>query len=114
VGRYLRDAPKFLHDVLSQVARGKQRLEIWHNGFPDLERRFERSLNRLTIGFILSASILAAALVLNSGQKVLAFQIHFFGEQTVSLTAIFGLLGYFIATLLGLWLIISIYRSGRL
>jgi len=114
VGRYLRETPKFLHDVLSQVARGKQRLEIWHNGFPDLEKRFEKSLNRLTIGIILSASILAAALVLNSGQKVLSFQIHLFGEQTVSLTAIFGLLGYFIATVLGLWLIISIARSGRL
>jgi ubiquinone biosynthesis protein len=114
MGRYLREAPKFLHGVLSQVARGKQRLEIWHDGFPDLEKRFEKSLNRLTIGIILSASILAAALVLNSGQRVLSFQVHFFGEQTVSLTAIFGLLGYFIATILGLWLIISIYRSGRL
>ena len=114
VGRYLRDAPKFLHEVLSQVARGKQQFKIWHDGFPELERRFEKSLNRLTVGVVISASILAAALVLNSGQKVLSFQIHLFGEQSVSLTAIFGLLGYFIATILGLWLIISIYRSGRL
>lgn len=114
VGRYLRDTPKFLHDLLSQVVRGKQRVEIWHDGFPDLERRFEKSLNRLTMGIIISASILAAALVLNSGQKVLSLQIPLFGEQPVSLTAIFGLLGYLIATVLGLWLIISIYRSGRL
>jgi len=114
LGRYLRETPKFVYDVLSQVAKGKQRLEVSHSGFNSIERRFEKSVNRLTFGIVISASLLAAALVLNSGQKVLSFQIRLFGEQTVSLTAIFGLLGYFIATLLGLWLIISIYRSGRL
>jgi len=113
LGRYLRETPKFAYDVLSQVAKGKQRLEVLHSGLNSIERRFERSVNRLTVGIVISASLLAAALVLNSGQKVVSFQIHLFGEQPVSLTAVFGLLGYFIATLLGLWLIISIYRSGR-
>jgi ubiquinone biosynthesis protein len=114
LGRYLRETPKFVYDLLSRVAKGKQRLEVSHSGFNGIERRFEKSVNRLTFGIVISASLLAAALVLNSGQKVLSFQIRLFGEQTVSLTAIFGLLGYFIATLLGLWLIISIYRSGKL
>jgi ubiquinone biosynthesis protein len=113
LGRYLRETPKFLYDVLSHVARGKQRLEVAHSGLNGMERRFERSVNRLTVGIVISASLLAAALVLNSGQKVLSFQIRLFGGETVSLTAVFGLLGYFIATILGLWLIISIYRSGR-
>jgi ubiquinone biosynthesis protein len=114
LGRYLRETPKFAYDVLSQAAKGKQRLEVLHSGLNSIERRFERSVNRLTVGIVISASLLAAALVLNSGQKVVSFQTHLFGEQPVSLTAVFGLLGYFIATLLGLWLIISIYRSGRL
>jgi ubiquinone biosynthesis protein len=35
------------------------------------------------------------------------------GSHTVSLTALLGLLGYTIASFLGIWLIISIFRSGR-
>jgi ubiquinone biosynthesis protein len=63
---------------------------------------------------IIAASLIAAALVLNSSQKVLEFTVDFFGTQSVSITALFGLTGYAIATILGLWLIFSIYRSGKL
>jgi ubiquinone biosynthesis protein len=106
--------PKFVHDILKQVARGKQRLEIWHDGFQRFDTKLEKGLNRLTVGLILSASILAAALVLNSAQKVLVFDISTLGLETISLTALLGVIGYVIATVLGIWLIISIYRSGKL
>jgi ubiquinone biosynthesis protein len=36
------------------------------------------------------------------------------GERTVSLTSLPGLSGYTIATFLGIWLIIAIFRSGRM
>jgi ubiquinone biosynthesis protein len=114
LGKYVRVMPKFFHDILKQTARGKQRIELWHDGFRQLDTNLEKGLNRLTVGMVISASILAAALVLNSAQKVLIFTFSFFGFQTISLTAIFGLVGYLIATILGVWLIISIYRSGKL
>jgi ubiquinone biosynthesis protein len=63
---------------------------------------------------VISASILAAALVLNSAQKVLVLSIKFLGLEAVPLTALLGISGYVIATVLGVWLIISIYRSGKL
>jgi len=53
-------------------------------------------------------------MILNSGQKIMEFTFIFFGLQTVSLTAILGVIGYAVATLLGTWLIVSILRSGRL
>ena len=114
VGKYARAMPKFLHDILRQVAKGKQRVEIWHDGFRQFDVKFEKSLNRLTVGLVISASILAAALVLNSAQKVLVFSINLLGLQDVSLTALLGIVGYIIATVLGVWLIFSIYRSGKL
>jgi ubiquinone biosynthesis protein len=63
---------------------------------------------------VLSASILAAALVLNSAQKVMEFEISFLGLEAISLTGILGITGYVITTVLGVWLIIGIYRSGKL
>ncbi|UCG14233.1 MAG: AarF/ABC1/UbiB kinase family protein [Deltaproteobacteria bacterium] len=114
VGKYARVMPKFVHDILRQVAKGKQRIEVWHDGFQQLDMKLEKGLNRLTVGLVISASIVAAALVLNSAQKVLVLSLKFLGLETVSLTALLGVLGYIIATILGVWLIISIYRSGKL
>jgi ubiquinone biosynthesis protein len=96
------------------VSKGKQRVEIWHEGFQQFDTKLEQGLNRLTVGLVLSASILAAALVLNSAQKVLEFEVSFLGLEAVSLTAILGITGYVITTVLGVWLIIAIYRSGKL
>ena len=114
VGKYAKIMPKFFHDILRQVAKGKQRVEIWHEGFQQFDVKLEKGLNRLTVGLVISASIVAAALVLNSAQKVMIFSIAFLGLEAVPLTALLGIFGYVIATILGIWLIISIYRSGKL
>jgi ubiquinone biosynthesis protein len=111
---YLKAMPKFAHDILKQTAKGRQRVELWHGGLDKLGGEFEKGVNRLTIGVIISASILAAALILNSSQKVLEFTVDFPGVQTISLTALLGVVGYIIATILGAWLVISIFRSKRL
>ena len=63
---------------------------------------------------MISASIIAAAMVLNSAQKVLVFNVEFLGLGPVSITTILGVSGYVIATVLGIWIIVSIYRSGKL
>ena len=82
--------------------------------FQQFDVKLEKGLNRLTVGLIISASILAAALVLNSAQKVLVISLKFLGLDQVPLTTLLGIFGYVIATVLGVWLIISIYRSGKL
>ena len=62
----------------------------------------------------LAASLIAASLILNSTRKVLLFEVDFFGVQTLSVTDVLGFSGYVIATFLGLWLVFSIVRSGKL
>ncbi len=111
---YARSMPKYLNDILRQTAAGKQRVEVRHSGLEDVQSHLERGVNRLTVGLIIAASIVAGAMILNSGQRVMDFTFGFFGLQTVSLTAILGVIGYAVATLLGIWLIFSILRSGRL
>lgn len=114
MGKYAKIMPKFVHDILKQVSKGKQRVEIWHEGFQQFDVKLEKGLNRLTVGLVISASIIAAAMVLNSAQKVLVFNVEFLGLGPVSITTILGIFGYVIATVLGVWLIVSIYRSGKL
>ena len=114
MGNYIKFLPKFVHDILKQTAGGKQRIEIRHSGFERLDTKLEKGINRLTVGLVISASIIAGSLVLNSTQKVIEFPIPFFGVQWISITAILGVTGYTIATILGIWLIISIFRSGKM
>jgi ubiquinone biosynthesis protein len=111
---YARSLPKYLNDILRQTAAGKQRIELRHSGFEQLQSGLEKGINRLTVGIVIAASILAAAMILNSGQKILEFTTTAFGLQTISLTAILGFAGYALATILGIWLVISILRSGKL
>ncbi len=111
---YLRVFPKLFHDLLKGLASGKRPLEIRHRGFQEIPARMERSVNRLTVGLVISASLIAGSLVLNSSQKLVEFTVKFYGVHTLSITALLGLLGYSLATLLGFWLIISIFRSGKL
>ncbi len=114
MGGYMRTMPKHVNDILRQTAAGKQRIEVRHGGLESVQSQIDKGVNRLTLGIVIAASIIAAAMILNSNQKVLEFQVAFLGLHTVSLTAVLGVVGYVVATLLGLWLIISILRSGRL
>jgi ubiquinone biosynthesis protein len=111
---YLRQMPHLANDLLKRVVNESPRIELSHTGLENPSRKFENGINRLTLGLVVAASLIAAALILNSTRKVMVFSIHFFGVQTVSVTDILGLSGYVIATLLGLWLVFSIIRSGKM
>ena len=114
MGHHLKMAPKWVHEILKQTAAGKQRLELHHSGFSSMDIRLEKGINRLTIGIVIAASTIAASLILNSSQKVLEFSFNLFGRQTLNITGILGLTGYTVATILGIWLIYSIFRSGKM
>ncbi len=114
MGSHLKTMPKLAHDILKQTAQGKQRLELQHSGFEDINTQFVKGINRLIIGIVIAASLLAGAMVLNASQKLFVFTINIFGGQEISVTAILGVAGYVIATILGLWLIYTIIRSRKL
>jgi len=114
MGGHLKMFPKLIYDVLKQVSGGKQRVELRHTGFNTLENKLEKAVNRLIMGLIISASVIAGSVILNSSQKVMEITFSFFGVHTISITALLGLIGYSFATILGFWLIISIFRSGKM
>jgi ubiquinone biosynthesis protein len=113
-GIYLRQMPKLSHDIFKRIANGTHRLELAHGGLEQASKKLESGMNRLTLGLVIAASLVAAALILNSTKQFLVFQFELFGSQSLSVTEILGLGGYIIATLLGLWLVFSIIRSGKL
>jgi ubiquinone biosynthesis protein len=111
---HAREIPRWTNTILKKLSEGKQEIEIRHSGFQNLDDRLEKGINRLTIGLIVAASTIAGSLVLNSSQKIFEFTVDYLGHHTLSATGILGMTGYVIATILGLWLFISIFRSGKM
>ena len=114
MGGRMKLVPKFVYDILHQTAKGKQRIELRHTGFQEINAQLIKSINRVIIGIVISASLIAAAMVLNAPQHIFSFTIDFLGFKGVPLTAILGVIGYVIATILAVWLIIMILRSKKL
>ena len=111
---YLRQMPHLAHGFFKRMATEAPRVELAHTGLEDTAKKFENGVNRLTLGIVVAASLIAASLILNSTRKVLLFEVDFFGAQILSVTDVLGFTGYTIATFLGLWLVYSIIRSGKL
>lgn len=113
-GKMVRSLPGYLFTLLKQLATGKGRFELYHAGISDASERFERGLNRFIVAMIIAASTIAGALVLNAPKGLLEITLPFLSSLPISLPALLGVTGYIIATVLGIWLIISIARSGRI
>jgi ubiquinone biosynthesis protein len=113
-GDVLRMVPKFTHDILKGLARGMPELALKHGGLESAFKKFESGLNRLTLGLVISASLIAASLILNSSKTFITLEFEWLGLHRLSVTEILGMGGYIVATFLGLWLVFSIIRSGKL
>lgn len=103
--------PKFTHDILKRTAEGRHRLRLQLAGLEAITQRLEKGLNRFIVGVIISASTIAGSLILNSPLTFIEVTI---GGHSIPVTTLLGLAGYSIATVLGLWLIVSILRSGKI
>jgi ubiquinone biosynthesis protein len=114
IGGQVKMMPKFVHDILEQTAKGKQRIELRHTGFNEVNVQFAKGINRLIVGLVISASLIAGAMVLNAPQKWFMLKVHFFGLREIPVTGVLGLTGYIIATVLAVWLVIMIFRSRKM
>ena len=101
----LKTAPGQLRDIARRLARGQWQLQVRHQNLDDLAHEMDRSSNRLSFAIITAAIIVGSSMVLatGAGRAVLGIPLQ-----------ALGLVGYFIAGLMGIGLIIAILRSGKL
>jgi len=99
----LKEAPADLRRIMNKILGGGLTVNFQHKGLERLIFDLDRSSNRLAFSIIVASLIVASSLILNSGKGPLIGGMPFF-----------GVVGYVLAALLGLWLIWAILRSGRL
>lgn len=99
----LKEIPRELRDILKQLKQGKANIGFEHRGLERFISEMDRSSNRIAFSLIVASLIVGSSLIIRSdlGPFLLGFPM-------------LGIVGFSIAGVLGLWLIISILRSGKL
>ncbi|MBA4395763.1 MAG: ABC transporter [Syntrophus sp. (in: bacteria)] len=99
----LKGVPFELYDLLKQFKSGKVKIGIDHQGLETLIFGVERSSSRISIALIIAALIIGSSLIMTARSGPSLFGLP-----------LLGLVGYALAGVLGLWLLVWIRRSGRL
>ncbi len=95
--------PKQLRQVVQKVLRDDFHIKMTHIGIDRFIRDMDRSSNRISFSMIISAMLLSSAIMHATGVG-----------PTYKGFSLLGMSAFFFAFILGIWLIISIIRSGRL
>jgi len=103
VSDFLMQFPEDIKTIVEKMKSGKLKIEFQHMGLEEMEETIEKSANRLSISVITSAILIGSALLLLAKTPPLFFGIP-----------ILGLVGFVTAVGMGIVLIRSIYRKGRL
>jgi len=98
-----RTFPDDVKEILNRLNRNKIKIDLEHRGLEHFIRELDKSGNRLSSSLIIASLVVGSSLIMQTekGPQFLGFPI-------------FAFLGYTIAGLMGVWLLIGIFRSGRL
>jgi ubiquinone biosynthesis protein len=93
--------PEDVNVILKKLRQDKIQVHIQHEHLETLTKTLDKSSNRISFALIIAALLVASSLLLSQQGMVLGIMSF----QTM------GFIGYLIAAIIGIWLIISIMRS---
>ncbi len=97
--RILHDVPLHVARTIEKLSEDELKIQLEHRGIEHVISELDRSGNRMVIGLVLASLIVASALVITRGTEI---------------TLWFSVPVFAVSSLLGVWLIYGIFRSGRL
>jgi ubiquinone biosynthesis protein len=100
----LAEAPYQWHDLMEQVRDGQIEVGFVHKGLDEFLESTQRVFNRLVVALIVVGGLIGSSLigVFATGGP------HLLGVNVISI------IGFALSTVLGVWLLWGVVRSGRL
>jgi ubiquinone biosynthesis protein len=95
--------PREVRQIMKNLLTGKMQIALRHVELENFAYELDRSSNRLALSIILAATVISSSLVMMARVGPMWKDIP-----------LIGIMGYFFATIMGIWLAIGIFRSGRL
>jgi ubiquinone biosynthesis protein len=96
--------PDDINAILTKFRQGKFQVRVHHEHLENLTKTVDKSSNRISFALIIAALLVASSMLVPQEGMVLGL----FPLQTL------GIAGYVIAAIIGVWLVLSIIRSGHL
>jgi len=97
------ESPRSFNSIIKKVEKGKLAIEFHHIGLEELIHKLDTVSSRISIALIASAIIVASGFIVMTGRGPV-----YHGIPTL------GLIGFFIAGVFGVALVLSVLRSGKL
>ncbi|HAB18130.1 MAG TPA: ABC transporter [Verrucomicrobiales bacterium] len=103
VGSLLKTLPRDVKALVGKLKDGEARITMLHDGLEPLRLSLDQVTNRIAFAIVLAALIMGNGLIIHARVPPLWHGVP-----------IVGLVGFFLTAVLGLWLLISILRHGRM
>ncbi len=103
IADFLKPLPRQLRIIVKKLIDGELEIEFVHLGLEHIIREIDRSSNRIAFSLIISSLIIGSSIAMHSKIGPAMFGMP-----------IIGILGFLFAGIMGIWLVISIFRSGKL
>ncbi len=100
---FLKELPMEIRRTLATIKGGKAKITFRHEGLEPLDNTLERASNRLSFALVLAALLIASSLVIHARIPPKWHDVP-----------VIGLIGYVFSGFMGIWLLISIIRHGRM
>ncbi|ACL69973.1 ABC1 kinase family protein [Halothermothrix orenii] len=94
--------PQKFSNIIEKIIDDEVTIRFKHINLEGLINKIDIISNRLSVSLIISALVIGSSMIIQTEMKPLVFGIPFLGFA-----------GYSIAGIMGIWLIIAIFRSGR-
>jgi ubiquinone biosynthesis protein len=101
--QFLRQFPSQVLDLTSMIRQEKLRLQIEHRGLENMLATHDRISNRISFSILIAALIIGSALIVISETPPLVYGI-----------SLIGILLFFAAAIMGIWLLVAILKKGKL
>jgi ubiquinone biosynthesis protein len=95
--------PRNMTKLFNKAIKDDIQVKMYHVNLPELIKDMDKASNRIAFAMVVSAILLSSAIMHAAGVEPRIFGFSFF-----------GIISFGFALLLGIWLLISIIRSGRL
>ena len=100
--RRMQQIPENLQRILQRIEEEDLQINFHHTGTENLEKTFNASMNRLTVGIIIGSLLIGSSLIITTGVKPLLW-----GFPAI------GIVGFLVSGLLGLYIVVSTLRRHR-
>jgi ubiquinone biosynthesis protein len=98
------EAPFQWHDLLEEMRDGQLEVGFVHKGLDNFLESIQRVFNRLVVALIVSGGLIGSSLIGIFATK---------GPQILGINSL-SVVGFVLSTILGVWLLWGVVRSGRL